>query len=76
MMDRLLGFPHLAGGIVLMHLSTERSEPPWSELPRFVRELNRRQVKPVKVSDLLDESKTWRKWLERAQKNHQKNFPE
>ncbi len=33
MMDRLLGFPHLEGGIVLMHLSTERSEPPWGELP-------------------------------------------
>lgn len=76
MMDRLLGFPHLAGGIVLMHLSTERSEPPWIELPRFVRELNRRQVRPVKVSDLLEESKTWRKWLERARVNHDKNFPE
>jgi len=76
MMDRLLGFPHLEGGIVLMHLSTERSEPPWSELPRFVRELKRRQVKPVKVSDLLEESKTWSKWLERARKNHEKNFPE
>ncbi len=76
MMDRLLGFPHLEGGIVLMHLSTERSEPPWIELPRFVRELNRRQVRPVKVSDLLEESKTWRKWLERARENHDKNFPE
>jgi len=76
MMDRLLGFPHLAGGIVLMHLSTERSEPPWSELPRFVRELNRRQVEPVKVSDLLEKSKTWRKWLKRARENHEKNFPE
>jgi peptidoglycan/xylan/chitin deacetylase (PgdA/CDA1 family) len=76
MMDRLLGFPHLEGGIVLMHLSTERSEPPWTELPRFVQELKRRKVKPIKVSDLLEESKTWRKWLERARKNHQKNFPE
>ncbi len=76
MMDRLLGFPHLEGGIVLMHLSTERSEPPWNELPRFVRELKRRQVKPGKVSDLLEESKTWRKWLDRARKNHEKNFPE
>jgi len=76
MMDRLLGFPHLAGGIVLMHLSTERSEPPWIELPRFVRELKHRQVRPVKVSDLLEESKTWQKWLERARVNHDKNFPE
>ncbi len=76
MMDRLLGFPHLEGGIVLMHLSTERSEPPWTELPRFVRELKRREVKPVKVSNLLEESKTWRKWLGKARENHEKNFPE
>ncbi len=76
MMDRLLGFPHLEGGIVLMHLATERSEPPWAELPRFVKELKRRQVKPVKVSDLLDESRTWKKWLEQARENHAKNFPE
>lgn len=76
MMDRLLGFPHLEGGIVLMHLATERSEPPWTELPRFVRELERRQVRPVKISDLLEESRTWKKWLDRAQKNHDRNFPE
>ena len=76
MMDRLLGFPHLEGGIVLMHLSTERSEPPWTELPRFVRELKRREVEPVRVSDLLEESRIWSKWLERARENHNKNFPE
>ena len=76
MMDRLLSFPRLEGGIVLMHLSTERSEPPWTELPRFVRELKRREVKPVKVSDLLEGSKTWRKWLEQARENHDKSFPE
>jgi len=75
MMDRLLGFPRLEGGIVLMHLATERSEPPWTELPRFVRELKRREVKPVKVSELLEGSKTWRKWLEHARENHRKNFP-
>lgn len=76
MMDRLLGFPRLEGGIVLMHLATERSEPPWTELPRFVRELKRREVQTVKISQLLEGSKTWRKWLERARENHQKNFPE
>jgi len=76
MMDRLLGFPHLEGGIVLMHLATERSEPPWNELPRFVRELKRRNVSPVKISELLEASPTWRPWLERARKNHDKNFPE
>jgi peptidoglycan/xylan/chitin deacetylase (PgdA/CDA1 family) len=76
MMDRLLGFPHLEGGIVLMHLATERSEPPWSELPRFVRELKRRNVSPVKISELLEASPTWRPWIERARKNHDMNFPE
>lgn len=76
MMDRLLGFPHLEGGIVLMHLATERSEPPWSELPRFVRELKRRDVRPVKISELLEASRTWRPWLERARENHDRNFPE
>ena len=76
MMDRLLGFPHLEGGIVLMHLATERSEPPWIELPRFVRELKRRDVKPVKISELIEASPTWRKWFERARENHEKNFPE
>ena len=76
MMDRLLGFPRLEGGIVLMHLATERSEPPWTELPRFVTELKRREVSPVKISELLEGSKTWSKWLERARKNHEQNFPE
>ena len=76
MMDRLLGFPRLEGGIVLMHLATERSEPPWGELPRFVRELKRRDVRPVKISELLEASAIWRPWLERAEENHEKNFPE
>ncbi len=76
MMDRLLGFPRLEGGIVLMHLATERSEPPWTELPRFVRELKRRKVQTVKISELLEGSKTWNRWLGRARENHEKNFPE
>ena len=76
MIDRLLRFPRLEGGIVLMHLATERSEPPWSDLPRFVKELRKRDVQPVKVSELLKESKTWRKWLERARETHDEVFPE
>jgi peptidoglycan/xylan/chitin deacetylase (PgdA/CDA1 family) len=76
MVDRLLQFPRLEGGIVLMHLATERSEPPWSDLPRFVEELRRRDVKPVKVSTLLGESGTWRPWLERAHRRHREEFPE
>lgn len=76
LVDRLLRFPHLGGGIVLMHLSTERSEPPWSDLPRFVGELKKRNLEPVKISDLLKASKTWRPWFERAQKRHDENFAE
>jgi len=76
MVDRLLRFPHLEGGIVLMHLSTERSEPPWSDLPRFVGELQKRNLEPVKISDLLKASKTWRPWFERAEKNHDESFGE
>jgi peptidoglycan/xylan/chitin deacetylase (PgdA/CDA1 family) len=76
MVDRLLRFPRLEGGIVLMHLATERSEPPWSDLPRFVKELKKRDVRPVKVSELLEESKTWRRWLERARERHDELYPE
>jgi peptidoglycan/xylan/chitin deacetylase (PgdA/CDA1 family) len=75
MVDRLLRFPRLEGGIVLMHLATERSEPPWSDLPRFVAELKKRDVRPVKVSELLAESKTWRPWLEKARKRHDELNP-
>jgi len=74
MVDRLLSFPHLQGGIVLMHLSTEREEPPWSELPRFVTELRRRGIEPAKVSDMLRVSKTWRPWYERAKQRHEETF--
>ena len=76
MVDRLLRFPRLEGGIVLMHLATERSEPPWSDLPRFVKELRKRDVRPVKVSELLEASPTWRKWLERARERHDELYPE
>ena len=76
MVDRLLRFPRLEGGIVLMHLATERSEPPWSDLPRFVTELRKRDVRPVKVSELLAESKIWRPWLERARKKHDELYSE
>lgn len=71
MMARLLRFPQLEGGIVLMHLSTERDEPPWTELPRFVTELRARGIEPVQVSDLLSHSRVWRPWLERARSIHQ-----
>jgi len=76
MVDRLLAFPKLKGGIVLMHLSSQRPDPPWNELPRFVSEIRRRGLEPVTVSELLEESKTWRPWLEKARKRHTKQPPE
>ena len=76
MVDRLLRFPRLEGGIVLMHLATERSEPPWADLPRFVEELKTRELQPVKISELLDASATWRPWLDRARRRHAEVFPE
>lgn len=76
MVDRLLRFPRLEGGIVLMHLATERSEPPWSDLPRFVEELDKRELAQVKVTELLDASEIWRPWLERARTRHHEVFGE
>jgi peptidoglycan/xylan/chitin deacetylase (PgdA/CDA1 family) len=69
-MDRLLAFPKLEGGIILMHLATERQEAPWAKLPEFVRSLRRRGVEPGRVTELLEASPTWRRWLQRARDNH------
>jgi peptidoglycan/xylan/chitin deacetylase (PgdA/CDA1 family) len=74
MMQRLLRFPRLEGGIVLMHLATHRAEPPWGALPDFVAELRRRGLEPVRVSELLQSSPTWRSWLDRAAENHRRTF--
>lgn len=71
MVDRLLRFPRLEGGIVLMHLSSERTDPPWNELPRFLANLRSRGLEPVTVSEMLDHSNTWRPWLERAKARHE-----
>jgi peptidoglycan/xylan/chitin deacetylase (PgdA/CDA1 family) len=76
MVDRLLRFPRLEGGIVLMHLSSERPEPPWNELPRFLANLRSRGLEPVTVSDLLADSDTWRPWLERATRRHEAVHPD
>lgn len=69
-MERLLQFPQLGGGIILMHLATERAEPPWAELPVFLEALSQRGLQPIQVTRLLEASPTWRPWLQRAQKNH------
>ena len=73
-MERLLGFPELEGGIILMHLATERSEPPWAKLPEFLEALEDRGLEPDRVTRLLESSNTWRPWLERARKQHRETF--
>jgi peptidoglycan/xylan/chitin deacetylase (PgdA/CDA1 family) len=74
MMNRLLRFPELHGGIVLMHLSTDRDEAPWEELPSFVESLRDRGVAPTTVMQLLEASPTWRPWLHRARARHVEAF--
>jgi peptidoglycan/xylan/chitin deacetylase (PgdA/CDA1 family) len=74
MMKRLLSFPELRGGIVLMHLATSRDEPPWKELPTFVESLRNRGVSPTTVAELLEASPTWRPWLRRARIRHADTF--
>ncbi len=70
MVARLLRFPHLGGGIVLMHLASDRPTPPWRALPDFVDSLDDRGIEPVRVSELLSASRIWRPWLERAEARH------
>ena len=76
MVDRLLRFPRLEGGIVLMHIATDRPEPPWADLPRFLDEIKKRGIEPVQVSELLEASDTWRRWLEKARRRHSNVFAE
>jgi peptidoglycan/xylan/chitin deacetylase (PgdA/CDA1 family) len=74
MMERLLRFPMLEGGIILMHLATERKEAPWTELPSFVEALRQRGLRPTKVSELIEASPRWAPWFERARTNHEKTY--
>ena len=69
-MERLIQFPKLEGGIILMHMATEREEPPWQELPVFLDALEQRGLEPTTVTRLLEASPTWRKWLRRAGERH------
>ena len=69
-MNRLLAFPRLEGGIVLMHLATDREEAPWVHLPEFVQALRKRGIEPCKVTTLLRQSAIWRRWLEKAETRH------
>ncbi len=70
-MNRLLAFPRLEGGIVLMHLATDRNEAPWAHLPEFVEALRKRGIEPCKVTTLLRQSAIWKKWVIRAETRHQ-----
>ena len=70
LIERLLAFPRLEGGIVLMHLSTNRRVPPWTDLPRFADEVRHRGVQIGTVSALLEASAEWRPWYERARARH------
>jgi len=69
-MNTLLAFPRLEGGIVLMHLASEREEAPWTHLPEFVEELRKRGIEPSRVTDLLQQSRIWRRWANRAEERH------
>jgi peptidoglycan/xylan/chitin deacetylase (PgdA/CDA1 family) len=71
-MERLIQFPKLEGGIILMHMATEREEPPWQELPVFLEALEQRGLEPTTVTRLLEASPTWSKWLRRAEERHRR----
>ena len=73
-MERVLRFPQLGGGIILMHMATERVEPPWAELPTFLEALDARGMEATTISRLLEASPTWRPWLRRAQARHREVF--
>ncbi|NOZ78611.1 MAG: polysaccharide deacetylase family protein [Acidobacteria bacterium] len=70
MLARLLRFPRLDGGIVLMHLATRRHVPPWSVLPTFLQALRGRGLQPGTVGELLRASPRWRPLLEKVEANH------
>lgn len=69
---RLLSFPRLEGGLILMHVASDRDTPMWRVLPDLVEELENRGIEPVQVTKLLDHSPIWRRWLTRARQNHQR----
>lgn len=73
-MNRLLKFPRLEGGIVLMHLATDRHEAPWAHLPQFVAALRKRGIEPCRVTTLLGQSRIWKRWMERAEIRHRQQW--
>jgi len=76
MLRRLLKFPRLEGGIVLMHLATQRQQPPWQVLPELLKTLRERRITPGTVTELLEASPTWRPRLARARELHRQTYGE
>ena len=74
MVQRLLAFPRLNGGIVLMHLGSHRQTPSWTALPKLLDELDRRGFEIVPLTDLLSSSPTWSERLASARTRHQATF--
>ncbi len=70
MVDRLLRFPHLDGGIVLMHLASHREHPAYRKLPDLVRGLRARRLEIVPVTELLAASPNWSPRLQIAARRH------
>ncbi len=70
MVERLLRFPHLEGGIVLMHLASRREHPAWSRLPDLVHRLRARRLRVVPVTELLAASPSWSPRLQEAARRH------
>ncbi len=70
MVRRLLTFPHLEGGLVLMHLASKRTHPAWSRLPALAEGLRGRGLEIVPVTELLAASPTWSPRLHEAARRH------
>ncbi len=70
MVRRLLTFPHLEGGIVLMHLASKRKHPAWERLPVLAKGLRERRLQIVPVTDLLAASPAWSQRLHQTAQRH------
>ena len=66
-LELLLGDPGSGQSRVL---ATDRDEAPWAHLPQFVDELRKRGIEPTRVTELLRQSRIWRRWLNKAEERH------
>jgi peptidoglycan/xylan/chitin deacetylase (PgdA/CDA1 family) len=74
MVQRLLSFPRLNGGIVLMHLGSRRETPSWTALPTLLDALEDRGLEVVPLTELLASSPTWSDHLAEARRRHRASF--